>query len=147
MVIIISITTILCILLIFVLILSEPYLTLCIMSVNEGGWTLFYKNSASSEVGQSYASMLEAAAGFLDEDSDFSNSEVVGVSPHLGLNAISLMAMVVDDSEKKFSAVYFENEDVAESVIGLSDLIIGCNTYNQQFKLVETYDMVVWIDR
>ena len=108
------------------------------MSVNGGGWTLFYQNSADSEVEPSYASMLEAAAGFLSEDSDFSDTEVVGVSPHLGLNPISLMAMVVDDSEKKFSAVYFENEDVAESVIDLTDLIVGCNTYNQQFKLVET---------
>ena len=138
MVIIILITMVQCILQFCVLILSEPYLTLCMMSVNGGGWTLFYKNSADSEEGPSYASMLEAAAGFLSEDSDFSDTEVVGVSPHLGLNPISLMAMVVDDSEKKFSAVYFENEDVAESVIDLTDLIVGCNTYNQQFKLVET---------
>ena len=118
---------------------SEPYLTLCIMSVNSGGWTLFYKNSAIEEEGSSYVSMLENPEGFLSETTDFLDPDVVGVSPVSGLHPVSLMAMVVGDDSNRFSAVYFNNEDAAESVIGLTDLIVGCNTYEQQVSLVDTF--------
>ena len=100
---------------------------------------MFYKNSAIEEEGSSYVSMLENPEGFLSETTDFLDPDVVGVSPVSGLHPVSLMAMVVGDDSNRFSAVYFNNEDAAESVIGLTDLIVGCNTYEQQFSLVETF--------
>ena len=95
---------------------------------------MFYKNNNVLPEGSSYKDMLDNAQGFLTEDADLSDLSLVGVSPVSGLRPASLMAMPVDSADT-FSAVYFYNPDVGESVVGLTDLITGCNTYQQNFTL------------
>ena len=50
------------------------------MSVNQGGWTLFYKNSNLSPVGESYSELFIGAQGFLSSGDDITDASVVGVS-------------------------------------------------------------------
>ena len=95
----------------------DPYLTLCIMSVNGGGWTLFYKNSDSAEQGNSYISLLEKAAGFVNEEVDIYEESVVGVSPVQGLRPISLMVVPVDSPISSISVIHLNDVDVAESIV------------------------------
>ena len=111
----------------------DPYLTLCIMSVNGGGWTLFYKNSDSAEQGNSYISLLENAAGFVNEEVDIYEDSVVGVSPVQGLRPISLMVVPVDSPSSSISVIHLNDVDVAESIVDPSNLIDGCNSYDKSF--------------
>lgn len=106
------------------------------MSVNGGGWTLFYKNSDESEEGNSYTSFLETPSGFVKEDVDVYDSSVVGVSPVEGLHPISLMVMPVDSPASSISVIHFNNVDVAESVIDPANLVEGCNSYEGAFSFV-----------
>ena len=108
------------------------------MSVNKGGWTLFYKNSNAAPEGESYFDMLADAHGFLSSEEDVADADVVGVSPVEGLNPISLMAIPVDGPLSTNSAIYFDDADIAHSVVEVSDVIEGCNTYSTNFTLVET---------
>lgn len=114
----------------------DPYLTLCMMSVNGGGWTLFYKNSDSAEQGNSYISLLENAAGFVNEEVDIYEDSVVGVSPVQGLRPISLMVVPVDSPSSSISVIHLNDVDVAESIVDPSNLIDGCNSYDKSFIYV-----------
>ena len=109
------------------------------MSVNQGGWTLFYKNSNLSPVGESYNDMLLHPEGFLMAGDDITDDSVVGLSPLEGLRPVSLMAVPVDAMGSAFSAVYFEDVDVASSIVEMTDVIPGCNEYSSNFRIVETY--------
>lgn len=109
------------------------------MSVNKGGWTLFYKNSNAAPEGESYFDMLADAHGFLSSEEDVADADVVGVSPVEGLNPISLMAIPVNGPLSTNSAIYFDDADIAHSVVEVSDVIEGCNTYSTNFTLVETW--------
>ena len=108
------------------------------MSVNKGGWTLFYKNSNAAPEGESYFDLLSDAHGFISSEDDIANATVVGVSPVEGFNPISLMAIPVDGPLSTNSAIYFADTDIAHSVVEVSDVIEGCNTYSTNFTLVET---------
>ena len=106
----------------------DPYLTLCLMSVNGGGWTMFYKNNNIAKEGYSYASLYDDAKGFITKTEDISSIKVVGVSPIEGLEAVAILAMPVDSVMNEFSAVNFYNVSVAESILTLDDLVDGENT-------------------
>lgn len=116
----------------------EPYLTFCLMSVNGGGWTLFYKNNNLEAEGESYASLLVDAKGFITQGSDISSTTVVGVSPVDGLEPVAILSMPVDSTTNAFSVVNFDSVDIAESILLLTDLVEGENSYDVSMTFSET---------
>lgn len=90
---------------------------------------MFYKNNNEAGEGQSYYTLYHEAQGFITKSEDISSTDVVGVSPIEGLDAVSILAMPVNSVMNEYSAVNFYNVSVAESVLMLDDLVEGENTY------------------
>ena len=90
---------------------------------------MFYKNNIIEDEGYSYASLYADAKGFITKDEDISSTDVVGVSPIEGLEAVAILAMPVGSVMNEFSSVNFYNVSVAESLLTLDDLVEGVNSY------------------
>lgn len=105
------------------------------MSVNGGGWTLFYKNNNLDEEGNSYLNLLKSASGFISSEEDILSTTVKGVSPIAGLSPVSMMAMPMGSNS--FSSVDFGNFDIAETVLTATDVVEGENAYQVDMSYVE----------
>ena len=105
------------------------------MSVNGGGWTLFYKNNNIVEQGESYADMLGDSPAFITQSEDIDSTDVYGVSPIEGLGAVSMMAMPVGSSS--YTSVNFGDSSVAEKVLDVVALNEGENAFSvdMSFKM------------
>ena len=105
------------------------------MSVNGGGWTLFYKNNNFVEQGESYADMMGDSHAFITQSEDIDSTDVYGVSPIEGLGAVSMMAMPVGSSS--YTSVNFGDSSVAEKVLDVVALNEGENAFSvdMSFKM------------
>ena len=98
------------------------------MSVNDGGWTLFYKSNSIVENGESYADMMGDPHAFITRSEDIYSTDVYGVSPIEGLDAVSVMAVPVGSNS--FTSVNFGDSSIAERVLDVATLNEGENAFS-----------------